>query len=69
MADLGAMDLGLGGLGDALSQQVKDEDEERKKKLLQLGQQQQSKTASAMGLGAINLLGGGVPGKGGVFGA
>jgi hypothetical protein len=54
---LSAIDLGLGGLGDSLSKQVQDDEEERKKKLLMAGQQQ-NKTANAMGLGAINILGG-----------
>ena len=55
---LSAIDLGLGGLGDSLSKQVQDDEEERKKKLLMAGSAQQNKTANAMGLGAINILGG-----------
>ena len=47
-----AQDLGY-GLGDALSEQVSDEEKERKKKLMNLGQPNQA----TMGLAAMNLLG------------
>jgi hypothetical protein len=59
-SSLANIDLGLGGLGDALKRQVADDEEERKKKLLQAGNQSQARsgTANALGLGAINLLGG-----------
>lgn len=55
--DLSSIDLGLGGLGDMLKQQVADSEEERKKKLLQAGKGGQSGQVKALGLGAINLLG------------
>ena len=59
-SSLANINLGLGGLGDALNQQMADQEEERKKKLLQSANPQGgSKQATAMGLGAINILGGG----------
>jgi hypothetical protein len=51
-------DLGLGGLGDMLKQQVADDETERKKKLLQAGANKPPAQANALGLGAINLIGG-----------
>lgn len=56
---LGYFDLGLGGLGDTLTQQMKDQDAERKKKLLQAGQdKQQPGVRDVLGLNNINILGG-----------
>ena len=58
-SSLANINLGLGGLGDALNQQMADQEEERKKKLLQSANPQGSnKQATALGLGNINLLGG-----------
>jgi hypothetical protein len=57
-SSLANIDLGLGGLGDSLSKQVADDEEERKKKLLQAGNNQKPGMANALGLGAINILGG-----------
>ncbi len=57
-SSLANIDLGLGGLGDALNRQVQDDEEERKKKLLRAGAAQNSGVANALGLGSINILGG-----------
>jgi len=56
---MASIDLGLSGnAGDALTQQVTDDEEERKKKLLGLsGMQPGQAGANAMGLAAMNLLG------------
>ena len=56
LADIGPA---FGGLGDILSQQVKDAEDERKKKLMQSSGAQTSSTANKLGLGALSLLGGG----------
>lgn len=56
---MGSIDLGLGGVDNTLTQQMKDEEEERRRKLLQAGNGGQNATAKALGLGTINILGGG----------
>jgi hypothetical protein len=45
-------------LGDLLKQQVADDETERKKKLLMAGANKPPAQANALGLGAINLIGG-----------
>jgi hypothetical protein len=54
-----SIDLGLGGEGNLLSQQVDDEETKRKKKLMQLGGQADTAGAgsNAMGMAAMQLLG------------
>lgn len=54
---LGAINLGLGGLGDALNQQVQDDEDERKKKLVNLGLNRGNGNVNAAGLKAISILG------------
>lgn len=53
---LGTINLGLGGLGDALTQQVKDDEQERKRKLVSLGLNKQPNQASSAGLGTFNIF-------------
>jgi hypothetical protein len=57
-SSLANIDLGLGGLGDALTRQMNDAEEERKKKLLQSANPQGKAGTATLGLGSINLLGG-----------
>lgn len=53
---LGTVNLGLGGLGNQLAQQVQDEENERKKKLVNLGLNRQPGQAQTA-LGALNIFG------------
>ena len=57
---LNQIDLGLGGLGDALARQTKEDEDMRRKKLLGGGAGETA--ANRLGLGAINILGGGTNG-------
>lgn len=53
-------DLGLGGLGDLLKQQLADDEDERRKKMAQerAAAGPNKGAENALGLAAINLLGG-----------
>lgn len=59
---LGAINLGLGGLGNAARQQMEDEENERKRKLVSLGLDRQTNPVAAAGLKSINIMGGGFGG-------
>ena len=54
---LGTVNLGLGGLGNALNQQVEDDENERKKKLINLGLDRKSAAVTQAGLSSLNILG------------
>lgn len=53
-----AADLGMGGEGDMLSAQMSEEEKLRRKKLLQGAGQADPTGANAMGMAAMQLLGG-----------